>query len=324
MYFDTDVITKFLRPFSIRKLAQSNRVMQKARTLVSAYYYFLPFVAFLFANNPVIGRENFEPFWPIAWVQLVGLEYETVAITLKLAFIVVALIAVFLHRHRVPRFLVFLVLLHVQAFESSFGNVNHQWYLWLYTSLIFTFLPDIWSIRTPSRDRKQVFLMHIWLAQALAMLTYTMAGMWKFIISAHQFFLGEVHGFSVHAFAYQIANWTTRLQEEAVLAPYIIHYPELGWPFYVGVHFLQLFAIWTVVRPSLQKFWALMLVLFHIGTYLTMGISFHPLIILIIILFFFSPFTPEHVSVRQFIRDLPILTHLVYWMERKRNKPFSL
>lgn len=221
-FFST--LKKFLRPPSLTILSQDEGVMHAAKTLVAYYYYIVPYIALLFVYDSISQRQNFEPFWPLWWAETFHLDLAAVALLLKALFVTAGILAPFLHHKAWVRFLVFVAIFQMHALESSFGSVNHQWYLWLYTSLIFVFLPNIW-IANSTPDTKRTFLLHIWFAQAAAMLTYSMAGMWKFYFAFHQYMLGEVHTFAMQAFAYQVANWVPRLQAEALLAPYII---EIG------------------------------------------------------------------------------------------------
>lgn len=317
MYSILPALRSALRPLSLSELARDSVVIEKAKVLVSYYYYILPYVALLFAANPISSRQNFEPHWPLLWADIFTLEYSSIALFTKLLFVVVSIIAVFGYRRLFVRVAVFLVIFQVHALESSFGSINHQWYLWLYSSFLFIFLPSIWSVATEAFEKKRLFLLTIWGAQALAALTYTMAGMWKIFFAVVQAGQGSVHGFSPDAFAYQVANWVPRLQAEALLAPFIIEYPHVVWPFYVSLIFLQLFTLWIMIRPSLQRLWVALLVLFHIGTLLAMGISFHPLVILMIVLFFGSPFIPEKNTFQRILADLPVLGGLYLYVRRK-------
>lgn len=288
--------------------------------LVSYYYYAMPLMALWFVYTSFLARENFDPMWPLAWVEWLSLEYISVILVLKLAFVAATLGAVFFHHHRWARILLFVALWQVHAFESSFLALNHQWYLLLYTSCIFIFLPNIWhtDIAHVAHDARRRFLLFIWGAQAIVMLTYTLAGLWKFVFAYGQYMAGEVHTFAMEAFAYQVANWGPRLQEDALLAPFIINNPEVAWPFYALLPFLQLFAIWVMVRPSLQRVWAVLLILFHIGTFLAMHISFTQFVFILAILFFNSPFVPARTTARELLYDLPVIGHLLSWRLGRR------
>jgi hypothetical protein len=313
----TLALLRRLKPPSLTALAGDARIMEAATTLVASYYYILPFAAFIFAGNHFSARQNFEPVWSLAWVDVVSLEYGSVVALVRLAAVAISLLGVLWYRHRAVRILVFLMLFQIHAFESSFGAHNHQWNLWVYTSLVFVFLPDIWRPSVQG-DTGRRFLLAIWTAQAVVALMYSMAGMQKILTGLQQHAIGEVSGFSVLGFAYHIAYWAPRLQEEVALGLFIIAHPVAGWIPFVAMIFIQFFSLWVMIRVGLHRIWAVVIVLFHIGTYFTMGISFHPLILLVIALFFYSPFAKERYSFREFVLDLPIVGQAVEWWGKRR------
>lgn len=292
---------------SLTALATDERVMTRARTLVSYFYFFLPYAAFLYTTNDVATRQNFSPTWPLAWAVFFHLSYLNVLYTVIAAFLCTAILTPLWHRHRTVRVLAFVGVWQAHALESSFGSPNHQWYLLLYTTFIFIFLPDIWGTGGVGQEKGRRFLLGVWTAQTMLMLMYSLAGINKVAYAFVQYAHGEINAFSINGFAYQIADWTMQLQEPAYLAPFIIHHPWVGWLPYVSLIFIQVCALWTMVRPSLQPLWGFLLVAFHIGTYLTMGISFHPLILVVISLLFFSPFAPERFAWRPVLCDLPLI-----------------
>jgi hypothetical protein len=303
---------------SISAFAQDERVVRVGRTLVSYYYYIMPYMALVFLTSNALSEENFEPFWPIAWTAWLGLDFAATTLTIKLFFCLVSVAAIFWHDRRFMRVLVFLALWQIHALESSFGAVNHQWYGWLYTSFIFTFLPDLW--RKESFESRRLFLFLIWSAQASIALLYSLAGAHKLLAAAGQFVLGEIHGFSSAAFSYLVADWVLKLQHPAPLAPYIIDYPYIFWLPFALVPFFQLFSLWIMVRPRLQKLWASGLLLLYFGIGLTMGISFHPLALLVALLFFCSPFSAPYRSWWEFVGDLPIIGQLYEYLIVHRRK----
>lgn len=307
---------KYFRPVSITEAAHDERIVTVGATLVSYFYYFAPFVAFYYAATPLKLKQNFDPLWPLFWTSPLGLSYANVVDVLAVFCIGTALLGAFLYRHRLVRFLVFLGFWQAHALESSFGTPNHQWYMWVYVSLIFVMLPDIWRVRTPSKNR--IFLLYVWGAQALVALMYSMAGLTKVMEAVHQYLLGQINAFSMEAFAYQIAYFVPRLQERAALAPLIVEHPIVGWFPYVALVLVQLFSLWIMVRPSLSKPWVFFMVLFHFLTYFTMGIAFHPQIILVILLFFASPFAKPYTSFVEFLRDLPIIGQVVDLLTKRR------
>jgi hypothetical protein len=76
-----------------------------------------------------------------------------------------------------------------------------------------------------------------------------------------------------------------------------------------------------MVRPSLQKIWAFELILFHIGTTLTMGVSFTPFVLLLGLLFFNSPFG-RNTTIKEMLFDVPIFGQCIEWL--MKHKKFQL
>lgn len=312
-------IRNWLRYPSLTELSQNISVVRKAETLVKVFYVFFPIIAYNFFRNwPVpLTRENFEPIWPLFWSDALSLEGDVTVNIVRSVFLIASLLGLALYRYRLVRALIFLGVWQAHALSSSFGSFTHELYPWVFVSLIFIFLPTQSGEDAAWESNRRLLLM-IWSAQAFLMLLYTMAGIWKFEAAFVQYLAGQIHGFSIEGFAYQVADWVPKLQREAVLAPYIIAYPLIAWPFYVISHFFQLFAFWTMIRPSLQKVWALELVLFHIGTFMVMGIEFDAFFLIVLALLFFSPFTPERVSMRQIFFDFPILGQIAEFLARRR------
>lgn len=312
-------IRRFLRYPSITALSKVPSVMAKAETLVMVFYAVLPFVAHLYFRSWALPltRENLDPLWPLVWTHIFSLSDEVVVNIVRGAFLVTSIIGLALYRHRFARVVAFIGVWQAHALASSFGSPVHDLYPWVYSSFILIFLPGMRSA-SHADERNRRYLLVIWWAQAMLMLLYSMAGLWKFHAALMQWMAGEVHGFAPLAFAYQVADWLPKLQQEAPLAPFIIAHAYIVWPFYVGSHFFQLFAFWTMIRPSLQKIWAIELILFHIGTYLVMGIEFDPFILIVIALLVFSPFVPDRVTFKQIFFDLPVIGQAAEWYAKRR------
>ncbi|MEX2090535.1 MAG: hypothetical protein WD989_00145 [Candidatus Paceibacterota bacterium] len=299
-------------PVSISRLANESWSFLKAETSVRYFYYillYLSFINFQWWDN-VANRQNFDAIWPIFWGN--GLGYETTATVVQFLHLATAFLAAIFFRHRWARFLAFLGMSQFHALESSFGQPTHQWYLFVFVSLLFIFIPDVWKKgKEVSIGAKKNLLLVFWSAQAITFLSYSMSGLGKFLGAYYQYSIGQIHGFSPHAFAYQIADWLPKIQADPVLGSFIINHPLVGWPFYAGIHFVMFFALWAAFRPSLQKLWAFSLILFHVGTYVTMDISFAPPIILLILLFMNSPFLRPETTVKDTVRDFPVVGWLL-------------
>jgi hypothetical protein len=311
------VLKDFLQYPSISKLALESNVINASVTLVSYYYFFLVYMSIdAFSRmDQIVRAQAYEPLWPLAWSAFFQIDQTLTLNIVRFFFVAVTIIGVFTFKSRSGRFLVFLGIWQIHAVLSSFNHPNHQWYPWLYTSFIFIFLPDIWKKSDTEANKK--FLLIIWSAQALVLLTYSLSGMWKFVSLFDQVISGQIHGFSKDAFAYQVADFLPRVNYNPLLAEFIINNPVFVWPFYAGSYFLEFFALWTAFRPSLQRFWALGLIIFHLGTFVAMGIQFLPFVAILVILFMNSPFSPAKFSMKQVILDLPVAAQVIPFFGKK-------
>lgn len=290
----------------------------KARGIVQYYYYHLLFLAVLFLPwwDPITARKGFSPLWPIAWSGALTLPV-TIEIV-RLVFLGGALVGAFFYWHRLGRIAGLLGILQFHALESSFGQPNHQWYLWLYTAILFLFFSDVWGKTDRlSADTRKKFLTVFWGGQALVLLTYSLSGLGKLMGALQQLAAGQVNSFSPTALSLLIADWLPQMQARTVLGSVIIEHPWLGWPLYLGAWYFQLFALVAAFRPSIQKLWAVGLILFHIGTYLTMEIYFLPPVLLLLLLFFDSPFRSPHTTGKDVLTDLPLFG----WALRRIFRP---
>ena len=77
--------------------------------------------------------------------------------------------------------------------------------------------------------------------------------------------------------------------------------------------YLELFAFWAAFRPSLHRWWAAGLILFHVGVYLLMSIAFSQAVLLVGLLFLASPFRGEEPVRGVVVKQLPVLS----WLLRK-------
>ena len=291
------------RPFALAVFP-----FEKAKLTIQFYYYFLLFLAVFFLpafQSQLYSSINFSPIWSLAWADLVN--YETTVYIVGLIFFIGAFAGAFMYWHRFGRILAFLGVFQYHAFSSSFGEVNHQWYLWLFVSFLLIFLPNAWGKRGQSLLNRKKFLLVFWSAQAFILLTYSMAGVGKIYYALMQFLNGEAHAFSVDAMARHIAYWLPRIENVSALGPFIINHPIVGWPFFVAAVYLQFFALWALFTPSIQKIWAFGLISMHIGTYVTISITFIPSVLILLIFFMDSPFRARHTSWQEIISDLPFI-----------------
>ena len=118
-----------------------------------------------------------DSLWPVAWAPAVGVELSVHAI---MATLLVGALCGAVLPHRWPaRLAAFAGFFLYVALENSFGKINHAAHVWLLCAFMLVFLPDATrGAAAVSRVSRQRYLNAFWSAQALMLLTYSMAGGW--------------------------------------------------------------------------------------------------------------------------------------------------
>ncbi len=277
------------------------------------FYAIVVFLAaFGYGNQRLTNEQPMFPLWSIFWARWVS--YNVAVAVVRSLYVLGSLAGALFPLNLMARLAVFLGILEYHAFISSFEQPNHQMYPWLYTAFILLFLPR----NSQTVGGKRMFLLVVWAAQAFFLLTYSMGGVSKLYWAVVQTFRGDISAFHPMAFAYQIAGWMIQAGEAGILGGFILKHPWVGWFPYLLMIYLQTFALLAAFRPRLHRLWAWGLVCFHIGTQVTMGIYFYESILLLLVLFFDTPFAPRGLSWRDIFDDLPLFGILIRKLRRKQ------
>ncbi len=292
-----------------------------AQTLIGAYYAILFFFAAgeLFSWAGYLSTTEITPRWPLFWLRFVGTGAGITAILWLHLF--GGVLAATLSRYRWARVVIFVSLLEYLALKFSFGAVNHGDHLGVLIAFVLIFLPDGWHVRQ-STDRKAraSTLLVFSGTQALILLTYSMAGMWKAGSILEQWIRGEfITYLHPNGLAHQIAAKMIEDDTASLLGPWFVAHPLAGWLPGIVTIYLELFALWIIARPSLHRPWGLGLALFHLSSHLTLGVGFPQNILWLALFLALSPFRPHNPSWRQAIRDLPVLGKWLGRLERRRQ-----
>jgi hypothetical protein len=283
---------------------------RQSRNIVRIYYAILTYMAIslLPSWDGMIHARGFDPLWPVLWLRDVPQGAGIVAI-LSL-YIAGAVAAAFMPDSRIARFLAWFGLFQFAAFNNSFGKIGHSLHGWVLTGLVLVFLPGPRS--TSRRAARQGYLQIFWLAQAVFMLTYSMAGLGKTVGCIYQFCVGEMTIFNPHSFSYQVAGRLIQTGLESPIGAWLINHYWVGWPFYLSMIYIQFFSFWVVFRPALMRPWALALVLFHIGSFFIFTILFSPSILLIGLFLLAAPQARPWRLGAGFRRSLPLIGSLFF------------
>ena len=131
---------------------------------------------------------------------------------------------------------------------------------------------------------------------------------------------GAMNVFSFHGFSYIVADSLLRTNADTLLGHFFVDHPLAGWPLFIGTMYLEGASVFIAFRPRLHRFWGFGLIAFHVGTQLTMNITFPENTLLLAVLLVCSPFAPDHVAIIDTATDsvvaflpTPAGTHGAHW-----------
>ena len=252
-----------------------------------------------------------EPRWPVLWVsQGILKPAATVLLTALMASAVLAALA---WHNRWARLAFAVLLLENVALEFSFGYTNNFYHIWLWMGIGFVFMPNARPevILADRRLRYRALMAMAW-TTALVLLFYTLSGLAKLA--------GAVptgpHNYSTllpYALANHVAARMLLTDEVTVLGQLLTQMPALGWPAFLAVIYIEVFAIHALFRPALLRVFGVFLLVFHVGIWFFMGIQFYLQPLQMLMLLVWSPFRPRRQGVRETLEQLPGIGSVLYW-----------
>jgi hypothetical protein len=300
-------------------LQRQTEAFATARVIVRCYYAGFLFLAVLLLPDwsGMLERRNAILLWPVTWLQ--WMDWRAGIGTILVLYVIGALLAAIWPARRWARFAAFLGMFEYVAFINSFGKTGHSLYIWMLTSFLLVFLPTDWKNgRTPSRCVRQRFLLVFWGCQAFVLMVYSMSGLGKVGGAIYQLLAGQINFVGPGGLASLIAERLLRTHSQSFLGPWFIDHPALGYPLMLGVMYLQLFSFWVTFRPNAQKFWATGLILFHIGSFFILTVSFPQNVFLLALLFLHSPWETPECPWQRRLAEFPIIGWLVRFCPSKR------
>lgn len=291
-----------------------------AQTIIRAFYAFalffladalLPEIAKLAPRPPV------SPLWPLAWLNHFD---PTIGLRALAAVSAGALVAAALAPGwRVARIAGWLALLEFAALKSSYGKIGHSLHLSIWVAFILIALPSGWT-HGQTRGVRQRTLLVVWTCQAAILLSYTMSGLGKLGGAIYQTILGQPSALTPGGLGAHIAERLLQTHSQSPVGAWIVAHPLLTWPLMPGAIAVELFSFWAAFRPSLQRPWAMTLVVFHLGIYLAMTINFPQNCLLLALFFFASPFEPAGLRLADRLSDLPLGRNTLKWTHGIRQR----
>ncbi|MEM7802861.1 MAG: hypothetical protein AAF633_26965 [Chloroflexota bacterium] len=297
-------------------LTQQRRAYQQAALITKGFYIFLFFISFNQVLSTQANWQNPEtivPLWPLAWINWV--EPLAALRFLMLGTLFGFIVGIYFIEWRWARVIIFLFFFQLSAFANSFGKINHNLHGLIIISLILMLLPNgRWASRGNLISWRHRFLTLFASAQIFFMFFYTMSGLWKIYAGLLQVMRGDLyHTFHPYALAQHVAFRLIQTNSQSLLGDLMIDYPLLGTlPFFL-VLYLEIFAVVAAFRPTLHRLWGILMIGFHVGTFLTMTINFNINIVLLGFFLLLSPFQPKAVRLQEILSDLPIVALAFRW-----------
>jgi hypothetical protein len=291
------------RPGALRRQTVS---FHGAQIVMRCYYAAILFfaVATLHDGAAYLDRREILALWPVSWLNGVPLRFGILGILV--GYVTVAFLGAIFPAKRWARALVFVGLLEFAALDNSFGKISHNYHLWVLTAFWLIFLPKMPTCAT-DRATRQRFLLVFWSCQAIVLLTYTMSGVGKIDGAIYQICAGQNNLFMPTGVATIVADRLLQTNSNSWLGPWLLAHPWFGWPLGLAAMYLELFAFWAAFRPILKRWWAAGLILFHIGVYLLMGITFNQTVLLVGLLFLTAPLYEREQGGGAIMKQLPLL-----------------
>lgn len=309
MNFAKIVSEYVMRDSPLRELmryAREGAPFLTAVTLVRAYYFFLLFLSVgLYSWDPSFGPQTgIERPWSVEWISLVG--FGTAYTVIRIAFIASSILVAFMPQMRIARILSFVAFLEFVSLYVAILQLDVDGYGLLLVSFIFIFLPHNWNADAPVVDKMQALAV-FWGAIAISLLTYTMVGIGKLFGAMQQIMAGQSHFFTPEAPALHIASRLLLTDTVTPLGAWAVEHYFLVFPYFLFTLYFCLFAFLVAFRPALHRTWGLLLILFHFGNYMTINIAFIGHWFLWAMLLFASPFAPAKITLREIVRELPLI-----------------
>jgi hypothetical protein len=301
--------------------AFEQRAFERSGPLVRMFYVasLLWVVQSMNSWPALLDLREASPLRPARWTTSAFGTHTGIAVILAV-YLTGSLVALILPERRLARALYALGLLEFMALVNSFGKVNHSLHGWLFVALVLVLLPSgPWHERSEAAERRE-FLTVIWIAQLVILFFYTLTGFWKVRYAIGDFLAGSPNAFGRSGFAYIVADRVLVTSQRTLLGDFFINNATIGWLSFLATMYFETCSVVIVFRPRVQRLWGIILLVFHLGTQLALGFTFTQNIVLVSLLLIFSPFTPDGVTMRDALLDLPIV-HLVVGVARRRRQP---
>lgn len=176
------------------------------------------------------------------------------------------------------------------AVLASYANLFPPFHQWCAVAFVFLFLPDRWDEPGASAETKERALLLIWAGLALFLLTYSMSGLSKVLMASWQTLRGQASVFHPSGAARLLEVYVRESGHLGPLGDWLHRVPAVYVSLTLLVTAAQLASVAAAWRPSLHRAAGAAVILFHVATYLSLGIFFKQSVMLAALLLLASPF----------------------------------
>jgi hypothetical protein len=231
-----------------------------------------------------------ELFEPIIWVQQLlfsSIPKEITFYIVLLISIVLCIVTIF-KKSITLRFLLFVLILILNTLKWNYNFFSHVGHLFVLTHLFTFLLPPRKIDKTLSRNEIILYSNSIRIAFAGILITYTMAGFWKFLVLFYKliFTTNSVNWLSNKAIELN-AIVSSRLWDEQI-SPFMLSVYEVPFVWQIGIiitFIVQLIAVLGAFNKKLSYLIVSILILFHIYNMIFINTFFYTSVFVLIILF---------------------------------------
>lgn len=200
-------------------------------------------------------------------------------------FIFTSLYSALFPQKKVYRILTCLFLTINIGILSSYGKVLHGLHGWIFSSFFISFIA-IQSSASALQSYNQLIAVKI-----SAVIPYHVAGLWK-VRGAISCLNSEGFSCLTNSLARSIGSEYIRNNHDLnYISRFFLEYSYIGATSFFLLVYFQVCSIIIVFKPKTHTLFALFMVLFHVSSHIILKIPFYHQMILILLLFFFSPFS---------------------------------
>ena len=293
-----------------RTLSDFSQAAIRFVLLCRVYYILVLYgiITFFDFTKAFKGGPPTDPLWPVSLLTRVTgtgwLAHVTAISVVGSAF---ALLAALDPRRLVWRAGVFSYLFLFNALQNSYGSINHGSYFFLYVSFALLFLPSTKRAKTTALDANTMprqdtiaCIAVLWLTQAVMLLSYSLSGFWKIWHNKLELLAAD----GMIRILLDRALWETEMPP---MLPVVAQHEYLAQLMLLVTVYVQFFSLLALFRPHLHRPFGIMIILFHLGGFWLMNVSFPRNILMIGLFLVLSPMAPARFSLTGLLQSLPVL-----------------